>query len=216
MDFYIGVGDNVLHLPMNPEKSTVQRGAKVHTFSEVERGDVAYVRGSVPGRLTMSGIFPGDDFSGLSIMKDWRPPDELIYWLSQWSAQGTVVTVSITESEVAQWQMYIQDMSTDLPNGYGSVAFTINFFSFRDVRVGTFEELTAASTATSAGATRQAARADEARPKTHVVVSGDTLYDIAIAVYGDSSKWHDIYTANADLIGPDPDAIQVGQELVLP
>jgi len=48
------------------------------------------------------------------------------------------------------------------------------------------------------------------------VTSGDTLSKIAEKVYGDASKWHQIYEANRDLIGLDPNKLQVGQNLNIP
>jgi nucleoid-associated protein YgaU len=51
-------------------------------------------------------------------------------------------------------------------------------------------------------------------PKTHTVVSGDTLSGIA-KQYGKDS-WKVIYEANKDVIGDDPNIIRVGQELKIP
>ena len=51
---------------------------------------------------------------------------------------------------------------------------------------------------------------------TYTVASGDTLSKIAKAQYGDAAKWHQIYEANQDLIGNNPDLIEVGQVLTIP
>ena len=51
---------------------------------------------------------------------------------------------------------------------------------------------------------------------TYTVVSGDSLSKIATHHYGDAAKWHQIYEANKDLIGSNPNLIQVGQVLTLP
>ena len=51
--------------------------------------------------------------------------------------------------------------------------------------------------------------------KTYTVQSGDTLTKIAKTVYGDGARWTEILEANRDQI-PNPDIIQVGQELVIP
>ncbi len=51
--------------------------------------------------------------------------------------------------------------------------------------------------------------------QTYVVKAGDSLSKIAQAVYGDLNRWREIYEANKDKI-PNPDVIEVGQELVLP
>ena len=51
--------------------------------------------------------------------------------------------------------------------------------------------------------------------KTYTVQSGDTLTKIAQTVYGDGARWTEILEANRDQI-PNPDIIQVGQELIIP
>jgi nucleoid-associated protein YgaU len=62
-----------------------------------------------------------------------------------------------------------------------------------------------------------AAAVAAAKPKVvHVVVSGDTLSDIAAKSYGNANKWYAIYEANKDVIGDNPNLIQIGQELVIP
>ena len=52
--------------------------------------------------------------------------------------------------------------------------------------------------------------------KVYVVEEGDTLAVIANKVYGDSSLWQKIFEANKDVIGNDPDHIQIGMKLKIP
>ena len=51
--------------------------------------------------------------------------------------------------------------------------------------------------------------------RTYTVQAGDTLGKIAQTLYGDGSKWETIFEANKDKIA-NPDAIEIGQELVIP
>lgn len=51
---------------------------------------------------------------------------------------------------------------------------------------------------------------------THTVVSGDTLYSIALKYLGNGERWPEIYDLNKTLIGPNPDNIEVGMVLKLP
>jgi hypothetical protein len=48
------------------------------------------------------------------------------------------------------------------------------------------------------------------------VIPGDTLWDIARKVYGDPTRWPEIYAANTAIIGSDPDLIFPGQVLRIP
>ncbi|MEJ5310354.1 MAG: LysM peptidoglycan-binding domain-containing protein [Anaerolineae bacterium] len=58
-------------------------------------------------------------------------------------------------------------------------------------------------------------RKPTAKPRTYVVAAGDTLSAIAKKFYGDADRWKEILAANKDAI-KDPNAIRVGQELVIP
>lgn len=52
--------------------------------------------------------------------------------------------------------------------------------------------------------------------RTHTVVSGDTLWDIAGDELGDHTRWPEIYELNKGTIGGNPDLILPGQVLTLP
>ena len=56
---------------------------------------------------------------------------------------------------------------------------------------------------------------EQAKVRTYVVQSGDSLSKIAQQFYGDAKRWPDIYAANKDKI-KDPNMIHPGQELRIP
>lgn len=58
-------------------------------------------------------------------------------------------------------------------------------------------------------------RKAEAEAKTYTVQPGDTLGKIAQSQLGDASRWQEIWEANKEAV-PDPDQIEVGQELIIP
>jgi nucleoid-associated protein YgaU len=80
-------------------------------------------------------------------------------------------------------------------------------------------ELQREQTLEEAAAFREKVRKAKEQPKEHertyVVESGDSLSKIAKEVYGDASRWPDIYEANRDKID-DPNLIYPGQELRIP
>lgn len=61
----------------------------------------------------------------------------------------------------------------------------------------------------------EAVQAVRAVPRTYTVRSGDYLSKIAKAHCATASDWTGIYERNKNVIGPNPDLIEVGQRLVL-
>lgn len=70
----------------------------------------------------------------------------------------------------------------------------------------------AATTANAPAASQPAAPAT----RKHVVKKGESLSLIAKQYYGNVRQWKKIYEANKQVVGSNPDLIQVGQELVIP
>jgi hypothetical protein len=52
--------------------------------------------------------------------------------------------------------------------------------------------------------------------RVHVVKPGDSLWKIALQLFGDGNKWSKIYDANRAAIGPNPDLIRPGLRLTIP
>jgi len=52
-------------------------------------------------------------------------------------------------------------------------------------------------------------------PKTYTVQDGDTLWTIAYYLYGDGTRWKELYTANEELLGNSL-LLDVGTELQVP
>ena len=71
--------------------------------------------------------------------------------------------------------------------------------------------------AVAPAAPRPARAVAAAPPLRRVTVQrGDSLWSIAVASYGDGSRWRSLWTANRAQIGADPRDLAVGMRLVLP
>lgn len=57
---------------------------------------------------------------------------------------------------------------------------------------------------------------DSSTTRTYIVKSGDTLSDIAQSEMGDAKRWPELYEANKDAVGKNPDLIHPGLELKIP
>jgi nucleoid-associated protein YgaU len=52
--------------------------------------------------------------------------------------------------------------------------------------------------------------------RTYTVKAGDTLSDIAQAEMGDANRWPELYAANKEAVGTNPDMIHPGLKLEIP
>ena len=52
--------------------------------------------------------------------------------------------------------------------------------------------------------------------KMYTVKAGDTLSDIAQSEMGDAKRWPELYAANKDAVGDNPDMIHPGLDLKIP
>jgi len=57
---------------------------------------------------------------------------------------------------------------------------------------------------------------DEQVDRPYTVRPGDSLSKIAKALMGDAKKWRQLYEANKDVVGSNPDLIKPGQVLKIP
>ncbi len=57
---------------------------------------------------------------------------------------------------------------------------------------------------------------DSTSTRTYTVKSGDSLSAIAESEMGDAKRWPELYEANKDAIGKNPDMIHPGLELKVP
>jgi nucleoid-associated protein YgaU len=57
---------------------------------------------------------------------------------------------------------------------------------------------------------------DTSVERTYTVRSGDSLSKIAKSLLGDAKRWREIYEANKDVVGNNPDLIHPGQVLKIP
>jgi len=74
----------------------------------------------------------------------------------------------------------------------------------------------AKGTAAATDASVAAAVATLGTDRTYVVKSGDSLSKIAKEFLGDAKRWPEIYEANKQLIGDNPNLIHPGQKLRIP
>lgn len=214
MEFWILGSDRSIILPLNPNQITAQTGSRMETVDVIDLGEIRLPRGKAPARLSWEGVFPGQARQGLPFVRGWRQPGELLDILQWWRDHNTRVRLIVTETPL-NLDVYLESLEHTWSGGYGDCQYRIELVQARDLRIYTDAEWQAQAGG-SAPMAAAPPRPAPPPPATYQVKPGDSLWAIAKRMLGDGSRWREIYEANADVIGPDPNIIQVGVSLRIP
>ena len=213
MDFYLLSPDGQdLHFPVNPGEVTVEGAKKIETFSIINIGDVDFPVGDERTGISFSSFFPRDYDPSYCQYPDIPTPEEAIGRLITWRIAGKPVRLLVTETAINALMLITRTSHRYVGGEPGDIYFELTMRQWREVKVRTAAEI-AALTSTSIVQSRPDIKP---APVIYKAKSGDSLWKIAKLQLGDGSRWREIYNANADTIGPDPNMIQTGMQLVMP
>jgi len=203
-----------LHLPVNPGEVTVRREKKYETINIINLGEIDFSQGEKVKEITFSSFFPKEYDISYCRHMNHLDPQEAMNRLTAWMISREPVRLMITETYI-DTMVLVSAHTTSFKGGSpGDVYFDLTCRTWREVKVRTAAEVAALS---GGVADQQRPREDlKPSPAIYEVSPGDSLWAIAKLLLGDGGRWSEIYEANSDLIGPDPDLILPGQRLVMP
>lgn len=201
---------NELWFPVNPTEINIRRDRSLETFQIINLGEVDFPHGEKIKEISFSSFFPAVYDPSYCRYSDIPDPQLTMNAINTWMSEREPLRLMITPGEVNVLVILSSHNSTFKANEPGDVYFDLTFRTWREYRIRTLDEIDSDTALTEA-------RPDLSPvPKTYLVQFGDTLWGIAKLNLGSGSRWREIYEANAAVIGPDPDRIFPGQELVMP
>lgn len=197
-------------LPVNPARFEFTENHNNQKITLLDIGEAKLMghRGLVSGDL--SSFFPDPD-SPLARYAD-REPLEYIHLLKKWKAQPQPIRVIISDCDF-NLAMTIDSLTYGQHEGDKSVYYSMTLSEYRFLNVPAVQ-VESQPQSTSSGLNSRP-NTQEA-PKTHTVVSGDCLWNLAKKYYGSGASYTKIYEANKETIGSNPNLILPGQRLVIP
>ncbi|RKN86033.1 LysM peptidoglycan-binding domain-containing protein [Paenibacillus ginsengarvi] len=199
-----------LWFPVNPSEINIRRDRSLETFQIINLGEVDFPYGEKIKEISFSSFFPAESDPSYCRYETIPDPQQTMNLINTWMSDRQPLRLMITPTEVNVLVIISSHNSSFRANEPGDVYFDLTFRTWREYRIRTIEELSGGGTATEA-------RPDlKPVPKTYTVQSGDSLWAIAKLNLGSGSRWRDIYEMNTSVIGPNPDRILSGQELVMP
>jgi hypothetical protein len=215
-------GVNALILPSNPTEFTVLSTPNFTTVNIDGLGEVRLPNGRASTTYAWDATFYGPARVALTpLIRNWRPPVDIVAqidnWVDQQVRQRRTLSLVISDSNVNK-DVWIARWSYKPTGGFGDIAYSLELVEARTIQISIDGDAagTISGGVSSEGPTPDDGGETAPTPSTWIVQQGDYLIKIAKAVYGDSSRWREIYDANKDLIGSNPDLIHPGMELQIP
>jgi LysM repeat protein len=209
-EFYFKIGEEILTLPITPEKLNIKVGSKNEVVTLINEGEINILKSPSLLEFEFEAIFPEpknypfarkalnfeqywDKFQKLKVGR--RPceftvirttPDGKGTW-------GTVRQVTIEEFETTE----------DAANGMDViVSFKLKEYKDYGVKIQKVANKSSATNrkTTSTSKKPRSDKGKTSKSKTHTVKKGDCLWNISKKYYGSGAKWKKIYTANKTVI----------------
>ena len=199
MEIYLKDSENNLRLPVLPSSFERLTTASIVDANIIGLGEVATFNGNGLSKITLSSFFPSKEYS-FNEYSNVPNPYDLIAILKNWKNKGVPVRLILTDTDINQ-QMLITDLNYGIQDGTMDVYYTIDLIEYRPINISKVEESTQATNGgnnTTNRPTENPTNTNNSTQKTHKVVSGDNLWDIAQKAYGKGSDYTKIKEANKD------------------
>ena len=191
--------DKAIRLPVMPSEFERVIGANYETNNVIGLGDIATFGGNGLAQLSLSSFFPNKEYS-FNAYSDIPKPYEFVKYFKEWKNKGVVVRVVLTGTDINQ-EMYITNFSYGERDGTGDVYYNIDLLEYRPITIPTINENNSNNTQNTSrpadnNSSGNSSNNNSSTQKTHKVVKGDCLWDIAQKYYGKGSLYPKIKEAN--------------------
>lgn len=198
--------------PTVPAHMQFADASETLAYDIIARGAIAMPRGFSPTRVRLEGRFFGEQRKKIPLLADpWTNPYDLCRDLADWCRLADEVgsrTLIVTGLQVSL-DVLPESFQWEPVGGYGDVDYQLSLYEERQLASGSptwrGESRPVASAPGSAGVRWS-----------YTTVPGDTLATIATQQLGDSTRWSEIRSLNADVPQIDHEELPVGTTLVMP
>lgn len=203
-------------LPITPEKVSVACGSKNVLYTCVNGNEVVFPKSGKLKIIKFQAVLPNMEYPFSKYNYGFKDAEYFKTAVEKLKTDLTpfhfVITREININKVLSYtdiEVVVEDYSftESAENGY-DVVMDITLREYRAFGATYVEQSSQIGSLTE--------RTDnEKKTNTYTVVSGDSLWKIAKRIYGDGSKWKDIFNANKDKI-TNSNVIKTGMILDIP
>ena len=214
MEIYLGTDNDKIRFPVVPPSIGVNRSNNIDTQSVIKLGEVPIFNGTSLKTIEFTSFFPNQEYNFCDYT-GFMKPYEFSEKIQKWMYEGKPLRIIVTDSPT-NMQCLIQQFDTVEQDGTRDLYFTLNLLEYRPIEVPSLSNSNSSSS--SDNLTRPSEEITNNTQKTHKVVKGDCLWDIAQKYYGKGSLYPKIKEANTSKYPSlaKNNIIYVGMELIVP
>lgn len=214
MEIYLGTDNDKIRFPVVPPSIGVNRSNNIDVESVIKLGEVPIFNGTSLKTIEFTSFFPNQEYNFCDYT-GFMKPYEFSEKIQKWMYEGKPLRVIVTDSPT-NMQCLIQQFDTVEQDGTRDLYFTLNLLEYRPIEVPNLSN--SSSSSSSDNLTRPSEEITNNTQKTHKVVKGDCLWDIAQKYYGKGSLYPKIKEANKPKYPSlaKNNIIQVKWELIVP
>lgn len=214
MEIYLGTDNDKIRFPVVPSSIGVNRSNNIDTQAVIKLGEVPIFNGTSLKTIEFTSFFPNQEYNFCDYT-GFMKPYEFSEKIQKWMYEGKPLRVIVTDSPT-NMQCLIQQFDTVEQDGTRDLYFTLNLLEYRPIEVSNLNN--SSSSSSSDNLTRPSKEITNNTQKTHKVVKGDCLWDIAQKYYGKGSLYPKIKEANKSKYPSlaKNNIIYSGMELIVP
>ena len=214
MEIYLGTDNDKIRFPVVPSSIGVNRSNNIDTQAVIKLGEVPIFNGTSLKTIELTSFFPNQEYNFCDYT-GFMKPYEFSEKIQKWMYEGKPLRVIVTDSPT-NMQCLIQQFDTVEQDGTRDLYFTLNLLEYRPIEVSNLNN--SSSSSSSDNLTRPSKEITNNTQKTHKVVKGDCLWDIAQKYYGKGSLYPKIKEANKSKYPSlaKNNIIYSGMELIVP
>ena len=224
MEIYLGTDNDKIRFPVVPSSIGVNRSNNIDTQSVLKLGEVPIFNGTSLKTIELTSFFPNQEYSFCDYT-GFMKPYQFSEKIQKWMYEGKPLRIIVTDSPT-NMQCLIQQFDTVEQDGTRDLYFTLNLLEYRPIEVPNLSNSNASSSSTSNSSnnSQNTSRPSETntssnnQQKSHKVIKGDSLWDIAQKYYGNGSLYPKIKEANKDKYPSlsSSNVIYTNMELIIP
>lgn len=208
-EFYFKDGSNLLTFPITPSELSIKVGSNNKVVTLINEGDINLLKSPSLVEIEFEARFPMRKYPYARDFAEFKTYHDKFKELKENKKSFRFIVARTTPMGKKTWDTNIlvalesYNINESADEG-DDVLIDFKLKQYKEYGVRTIKTASSNnSTTTSTSETPRSTENKDSKSTTYTVQSGDCLWNIAKAAYGNGAKWTEIYKANKEAIEAD-------------